>query len=120
MSNAPVLTEASRAEVFELQRIINTYDFKVWADGHESMVMIITPDLLPLVTSVISPDEIVHQGQVTLWQDQRPTLTDVVMVSFKTGGDWLLEIPLTEAEEKKNKVAERHKKVNTKYSVNFW
>lgn len=120
MSNAPVLTEASWVEVFELQRVINAYDFKVWEDGHESMAMIITPDLLPLVTSVITPDEIVHQGQVTLWQDQRPTLTDVVMVSFKTGGDWFLEIPLTEAEEKKNKVAERHKKVATILSGDYW
>ena len=120
MSNAPVLTEVSWVEVFELQRVINAYDFKVWADGHESMAMIITPDLLPLVTSVISPDEIVHQGQVTLWQDQRPTLTDVVMVSFKTGGDWFLEMPLVEAEEKKKKLAERHKKVNTILSVNYW
>ena len=39
MSNAPVLTEASWVEVFELQRVTNAYDFKVWADGHESMAM---------------------------------------------------------------------------------
>ena len=42
------------------------------------------------------------------------------MVSFKTGGDWFLEMPLVEAEEKKKKLAERHKKVNTKYSGYYW
>lgn len=120
MSNAPVLTEASWIEVFELQRVIKTYDFKVWADGHDSMAMIITPDLLPLITSVITPDETVRQGQVTLWQDQRPTLTDVVMISFKTGGQWFLEIPLTEAEEKKTELAKRHKKVADILSGYYW
>lgn len=120
MSNAPVLTEASWVEVFELQRVINTYDFKVWADGHESMAMIIAPDLLPLVTSVITPDEIVHQGQITLWQKELPTVTDVVMISFKTGGDWFLEMPLVEAEEKKTKMAERHKKATTILSGDYW
>lgn len=105
MSN--LLVESTCVNIIEMQRIIDTYRINVYHAGEESMGMIVSPDLLPLITEVVQPDETVFNGNITIGHGSMPVYRDVVVLSFKTGGDWFLEMPLTNAEELRHRGKKR-------------